>query len=96
MLYARAAAGGARALRSGEGQLAPGAAADFVVLDREAIDLAHLDGDALMDAYIFVAGAAAIREVHVRGQRLVEAGRHVRRGPIEAAYRRTLRRLSGL
>ncbi|WP_281291953.1 formimidoylglutamate deiminase [Rhabdaerophilum calidifontis] len=96
MLYARAAAGGARALRIGEGQLAPGAAADFVVLDREAVDLAHLDGDALMDAYIFVAGAAAIREVHVGGRRLVEAGRHVRRGPIEAAYRRTLRRLSGL
>lgn len=95
-LYEAAAFGGARALQCPEGRLAPGHAADFVVLDRDHVDLAHLDGDMLLDGFVFTAGWQAVKDVYVRGRLVVSGGRHLRREAIEAGYRRCLRRLQEL
>jgi formimidoylglutamate deiminase len=89
-LYEAALAGGRAALGRKVGAIAPGYRADFVVLDRESPALAGRAGDELLDAWIFAAASSPVREVWVGGRRLVEAGRHVRRGEIFARYRATL------
>ena len=88
-------AAGAQALQRPIGALAVGARADIVVLDRNHVDLASRRDDEWLDAWIFVAGRAAVSRVIVGGQTVVEAGRHWRRGQIEARYRRVVAALAG-
>lgn len=85
--------GGARALDRGPAGLRPGAWADLVVLDPDHPDLVGRQDDRLLDGWIFCAGKDAIREVRVRGRRVVEAGRHLAKDEIGARYRRVLARL---
>lgn len=93
-LFEAAAQGGAQALGLKLGAIAPGHRADFVLLDENAPTLAGKRGDALLDAFIFAAQPTMpIREVHVGGRRLVEAGRHVQAEAFAARYRALLRRL---
>jgi formiminoglutamate deiminase len=95
-LWEGAARGGARALGRLEGRIAPGHAADFVVLDAANVNLAHVEGDRWLDALIFTAGKSAIRDIHVGGERVVAEGRHIRHEAILGAYSRTLARLAAL
>jgi formimidoylglutamate deiminase len=92
-LYAGALAGGARALGRACGAIAPRALADLVAIDRDHPTLAPLDGDGLLDGWIFAAGDAVVREVWAAGRQVVRDGRHVDRDTIAARYRRTLRAL---
>jgi formimidoylglutamate deiminase len=89
-LFASALAGGVQALRRPIGALAVGARADVVLLDGEHPDLASRHGDQWLDAWIFVAGRAAVQAVLVGGETVVEAGRHRAREAIEARYKRVL------
>lgn len=89
-LYDAALAGGARALGRRVGAIADGHRADLVVLDASHPDLAAVSGDRWIDAYVFVAGKAAIDTVIVAGQPLVTRGRHRNREAIGARYARTL------
>ena len=86
-------AGGAQALNRAVGALAPGYRADIVTLDAAAPDLACVSGDRLLDAYVFVAGKAAIRDVWVAGQEVVTTRRHHAHDAIVARYARCLTRL---
>ena len=52
-----------------------------------------MQGDRWLDAYLFVAGKAALDRVYVGGRQVVAGGRHAARDTVEAAYRRTLARL---
>jgi formimidoylglutamate deiminase len=88
-------AAGAQALQRPIGALEVGARADIVVLDGTHPDLTSRHGDQWLDAWIFVAGRAAVSRVLVGGQRVVEAGRHWRRAQIEPRYRRVVAGLSG-
>jgi cytosine/adenosine deaminase-related metal-dependent hydrolase len=63
------------------------------VLDPDHPDLFGRTGDRLLDGWIFGAGKAAVREVSVRGRRLVEGGRHLAKDAILTRYRATLARL---
>lgn len=92
-LYARALAGGARAVADPAAAIEAGRPADLVTLDADHVSLAGRRGDALLDAWIFAAGASAVDCVWRRGRKVVEAGRHMAAGRIAEAYRRTLRRL---
>jgi formimidoylglutamate deiminase len=93
-LFEAASRGGAQALGQPMGSIAPGHRADFILLDADAPCLAGRRGDAMLDGWIFSNQArSAIREVHVAGRRVVEAGRHVRGEALAARYRETLRRL---
>ncbi len=58
-----------------------GAAADFFSLDPSSPALAGKAGDAILDAWIFAA-SARVDCAWVRGNRLVEGGRHIRRAAI--------------
>jgi formimidoylglutamate deiminase len=92
-LYRGALAGGAQALGRQIGRLAPGYRADFVILDPDAPDLAHVAGDGVLDQYIFVAGAKVIKAVYVGGDLRVENGRHLAREAIASRYKSVMRRL---
>jgi formiminoglutamate deiminase len=94
-LFEAALAGGVQALQApGEGAgLTVGAWLDLVSLRQADPSLAGASGDALLDAWIFSAGRAAIDCVWRAGVKLVMSGRHRERDAIEARYTRALRRL---
>ncbi len=92
-LWQCATVGGRQALGAGaEPALSPGAAADFVVLDSTHPRLIGAEGDAVLDAYVFGGGPAAVRDVFVGGEHLVQEGCHVRRDAVRTAFDDTLRR----
>jgi formimidoylglutamate deiminase len=93
-LFDAAVAGGNVALGAGDGGLAEGAAANFVSLDPTHPSLAGKTGDAILDAWIFANGAR-VDNVWVRGKKLVEAGRHVRRDAIAKRFRKAMMELTG-
>jgi formiminoglutamate deiminase len=75
-LYTSALEGGAQALQCKTGALAPRCRADFVVLDENHPDLAARMGDGWLDAFVFVAGRTAIRDVYLGGEQVVNDGKH--------------------
>jgi formimidoylglutamate deiminase len=94
-LFDAARRGGAQAMGSHSGAIAPGHLADLVVLDAGHAALVGHSGDQILDGWIFAGGDGVVREVFVGGRRLVTDGRH---GDRERLYRRftaTLERLTG-
>jgi formimidoylglutamate deiminase len=92
-LFAAALAGGAQALQRPIGALAARLRADIVLLDGGQADLAARRDDQWLDAWIFVAGRAAVKTVLVGGETVVEGGHHRMRPAIEARYRRAVANL---
>jgi formimidoylglutamate deiminase len=88
-----AAIGGARALGRGSGRIEPGAWADLVALDADAVDLVGLSGDAILDRWIFAADDGLVTDVWSAGRHVVRAGRHHLRDRIVTRYRDVMRRL---
>jgi formimidoylglutamate deiminase len=92
-LYAGACAGGARALGRDAGAIRPGAWADLVAMDAEALAVAGLDGDALLDGWIFAGDDRLVRDVWSAGRHVVRDGRHIARDRVEARYRSAIAQL---
>jgi formimidoylglutamate deiminase len=92
-LFEAVLAGGAQACARPIGAIAAGRCADFVVLDPAHPDLAVGSADHWLDAWIFITGRAAVRDVFVGGERLVAAGRHRHREAIAQRYTATVKRL---
>ena len=87
-----ALAGGAQALGTAA-EIAVGASADFVTLDRQHPSFTGASGDGWLDRWIFAAGRAGVDTVWRRGRCVVTGGRHIAREAITARYRTTLPRL---
>jgi formimidoylglutamate deiminase len=92
-LWDAAARGGAQALGRSAGVLAPGARADFVVLDGNHVDLAGREGDATLGALVFGGGRGVVHDVMVGGRWVVREGRHPAREEVAARYRKRVERL---
>jgi formimidoylglutamate deiminase len=92
-LYTGANRGGAQALGV-KAQLDVGDPADIVTLDLSHPSLLGKSGDALIDAFIFAAGAGAVDCVWRYGEKLVSGGRHRQRDEIVARYATTLEKLT--
>jgi cytosine/adenosine deaminase-related metal-dependent hydrolase len=92
LLFDAALAGGAAALAMKSAGLQPGAAANLVSLDAAHPSLGGRKGDAILDAWIF-AGRDMIDCVWVRGEKLVERGRHRRRTEIRERFRSAIESL---
>lgn len=92
-LYRAALDGGARALGQPVGRIAPGARADFIVLDKDEPALAEQEADGLLDAAIFGPCRRPVRHVMAAGRWLVRDGRHGLAEASLARYRETLKRL---
>lgn len=95
-LYRGALKGGAKALGRKEGAIAPGMAADFVVLDGNDAAMSGVKGEQWLDAYIFTPAQRMIDGVIVGGRLQVEGGRHVAHEAIAARFAVTMRRLTAL
>lgn len=91
-LWRAAAEGGAQALGRETGAIRPGAWADLVAVDTEAVGLPL---DCLLDGLVFARTEGALREVWSAGRHVVRGGRHVARDRIEASARARLRALAG-
>jgi len=96
VLFEGAVAGGAQAAGRATGAIAPGMWADLLALDGAHVDLEGRQGDDVLDAWVFAGDDRMVRDVWSAGRHLVQGGRHVARGPIEAAYRATMARLRGI
>ena len=85
--------GGAQALGLATHELVVDGTADIIVLDDEHPTLVGRHNDALLDAWIFAAGAA-VRDVIAGGAHVVIGGQHVRGDEIRRRYTATVRRLA--
>jgi formimidoylglutamate deiminase len=92
-LFDAALAGGARALAQPTAGIEPGARADIVTLDTAHPSLAGRCGDAVLDGWIFAAGAGAVDCVWAGGNKVVEGGRHGLRQQARDQFNATVRRL---
>jgi formimidoylglutamate deiminase len=93
-LYLAAAEGGARALGRASGAIAAGRFADLLSLDGQHPALAGLEGEALLDGFVFAGGEAAVSDVWSAGRHMVSGGRHVARDAAESSWRAAMRDLS--
>jgi formimidoylglutamate deiminase len=93
-LYRDALAGGAQATGRRIGAITAGHRADLVVLDSAHPDITAASGDRTLDAFVFVAGRAAIRDVFVGGARVVADGRHRARDAVTRRYVATMARIA--
>ncbi|HLU39524.1 MAG TPA: amidohydrolase family protein, partial [Planctomycetota bacterium] len=92
-LWEVACAGGARAVAQPVGALVPGRRADFVVLDPRHPRMVGHDADTALDAFVFSAGPAAVRDVFVAGRKVIDGGRHRAEEEIVAGFARAMRKL---
>ena len=92
-LFDAALAGGARALAQPTTGLEVGARADIVTLDTAHPSLAGRRRDAVLDGWIFAAGAGAIACVWAGGNKVVEGGRHRLREKARDTFNAAMRRL---
>ncbi len=94
-LYDAAVAGGAQAAGRDAGAISVGRYADLNALDADAIELAGLSSDTLLDAFIFAGDDSLVTDVWSAGRHLVADGRHHAREVIVSRYRETMTRLKG-
>lgn len=85
-LFDAVCAGGAHAAGRDGGAIRDGAWADLVALDLNHVDLAGLDGDLILDTFIFAGGREMVADVWSAGRHLVQGGHHIRRDAIRAGY----------
>ncbi|MDI7861975.1 formimidoylglutamate deiminase [Rhizobiaceae bacterium n13] len=88
-LFERALAGGGAALQC-DPKLEAGASADFLSLDTSAVP--YLDGDQLLDSFVFASGVS-VDCVWSMGRKVVSEGRHVRRDAISRRFRAAMQEL---
>ncbi|MEO0324377.1 MAG: formimidoylglutamate deiminase [Myxococcota bacterium] len=93
-LWEAAVAGGSRALGESAPGLSVGARADLVVLDDTHPRLAARSDDALLDTFVLAGQRGLVREVWVRGERVVVDGRHRLRDALRARWRSAAERLA--
>jgi formimidoylglutamate deiminase len=93
-LWQRAAQSGEAVCAAPVGRIAPGARADFLVLNSDAPALYGREGDALLDSFVLAASAGeTIREVWCGGRKVVSEGHHPAEDEVAHAYRTALSRL---
>lgn len=93
VLYQQAATGGAMAAGRPSGVIAVGQWADLLGLDLSEPDLDGVQGDTILDAWIFAQGDGAVSDVWSAGRHIVTEGRHHARDAITTRYRAAMRGL---
>ncbi len=95
-LFEGACRGGALAAGRPCGTIAPGAWGDLLELDDTAPALVGLQGDAILDAWIFAGGNREVKSLWSAGRAVVQEGRHINREAIMQCAVPVLRRLRDL
>ena len=86
-LFEATTRGGALSAGRHTGQIAPGYMADLMALDGTHVDLDGIQGDTLLDRFIFAGDDRMITDVWSAGRHVVQGGAHVRRDQIIQRYR---------
>lgn len=89
-LYEGVCRGGAQAVGRRSGVIEKGAWADFVSIDSTDIVLDGLEGDRVLDAWLFAGDDTLVRDVWSAGRHVVEQGRHRDHDRIVSRYRQAL------
>jgi formimidoylglutamate deiminase len=95
-LWRAAATGGAQALGSPTGRLAPGMRADLIVLDADDPALAEQPIECVLDAAIFGPCRRPVRDVMSRGRWIVKDGHHAREQDVLRRFRAALARIKSM
>ncbi|MEP6826890.1 MAG: formimidoylglutamate deiminase [Aestuariivirga sp.] len=95
-LFKKALAGGSQALGRNCGSIAEGQLADLVAINASNTQLMALNTNQLLDGWIFASSRNLVTDLWSAGRHNVSQGRHIKREPIETAYRKTLNRLAAL
>jgi formimidoylglutamate deiminase len=93
VLFDGACQGGAQAAGRNAGQIIVGQYADLLELDGSCVDLDGLQGDLILDTWIFAGHKDMVRNVWSAGRHVVQDGAHIRQAQIETAYRAVQNRL---
>jgi formimidoylglutamate deiminase len=93
LLWEEASKGGAQAAGRGAGTIAVGEWADLVALDTTDVRLVGLQGDQLLDAFVFAGRDGLVSDLWSAGRHIVQGGRHIARDATEARFRTTMRHL---
>jgi formimidoylglutamate deiminase len=93
-IFDTALRGGTQALGQKLGAIAPGRVASFAVLDDQEPFIGAASGDQILDRWLFALGDRAVRDVMVAGRWRIRDRQHERDGPIDAAFRQVLAKLS--
>ena len=94
-LFQSAVQGGAQAAGRTSGSIAPGQWADLMSLDLSGPDLAGVQGDTILDTFIFAGDDRLVTHLWSAGRPLVTQGRHYARDSICRRYAATVTRLRG-
>ncbi|MEP1209024.1 MAG: formimidoylglutamate deiminase [Rhizobiaceae bacterium] len=89
-LYQGAAAGGARALARGRGEIAEGELADLIAIDSNDPALCALANEQLLDGLVFAAKDHVVTDLWSAGRHAVKDGRHVERDQLVTDYRKAM------
>ncbi|MBL9072635.1 formimidoylglutamate deiminase [Tabrizicola sp.] len=92
-LWERALKGGAQAAGRTSGRIEVGQWADLVALDTGDLRLEGVQGDQLLDAFLFAGRDGLVTDLWSAGRHIVREGRHIARDAVEARFRATMRRL---
>lgn len=93
LLWEEAAKGGAQAAGRGTGRIAVGEWADLLALDTGDLRLEGLQGDRLLDAFLFAGRDGLVTDLWSAGRHILRDGRHIDRDRIATRFRATMRRL---
>ncbi|MCE2436564.1 MAG: formimidoylglutamate deiminase [Pseudomonadales bacterium] len=93
-LFESALAGGVQALNRPSGAIQAGSLADLLTLDTSRAAFQSLQGDEVLDAWIFSERESAVSDVWSAGRHVVRDGLHERRKPVAARYRRAILELA--
>jgi formimidoylglutamate deiminase len=93
MLWDGVAKGGAQAAGRGRGVIAVGEWADLLAVDTGDLRLEGLQGDQLLDAFVFAGRDGLVTDLWSAGRHIVQQGRHIARDDVAARFRATMRRL---
>jgi formimidoylglutamate deiminase len=93
LLWEGAAEGGAQAAGRASGSIAVGQWADLVALDTGDLRLEGLQGDQLLDAFVFAGRDGLVTDLWSAGRHIVKDGHHIAREAIATRFRATMRRL---
>ena len=92
-LFEASLSGGARAAGLQTSGIRVGARADLVVLDGANPFISTAKEDQILDRWIFALGSEAVRDVIVRGEFVVQEGRHRAEERINSDFARALKRI---
>jgi formimidoylglutamate deiminase len=95
LLWEGATAGGAQAGGRASGAIATGAWADLLAIDTNDLRLEGLQGDTLLDAFLFAGRDGLVTDLWSAGRHIVQGGRHIARDATASRFRAVMQRLRG-